>query len=63
MFYENKKFLTFAAFMIIFVIFTYQIVSLGMIFYQNSSAVNNEIQSLANEEGVVIRNDYLTADR
>ncbi|HHU18462.1 MAG: polysaccharide deacetylase family protein [Anaerovoracaceae bacterium] len=39
-------------------IFTYQIVSLGMIFYQNSSAVNNnEIQSLAkNEEGVVIRN-------
>jgi peptidoglycan/xylan/chitin deacetylase (PgdA/CDA1 family) len=57
-FTKTKKFLTFAAFMIIFVIFTYQIVSLGMIFYQNSSAVNNnEIQSLAkNEEGVVIRN-------
>lgn len=55
---KTKKFLTFAAFTIIFVIFTYQIVSLGMIFYQNSSAVNNnEIQSLAkNEEGVVIRN-------
>ena len=54
--FENKNF-DIAAFMIIFVIFT-QIVSLGMIFYQNSSAVNNnEIQSLAkNEEGVVIRN-------
>lgn len=55
---KTKKFLTFTAFAVIFIIFTYQIVTLGMIFYQNSSEVNNgDIQSLAaNEEGIVIRN-------
>lgn len=55
---KTKRFLTFTAFAVIFIIFTYQIVTLGMIIYQNSSEVNNgDIQSLAaNEEGIVIRN-------
>ena len=55
---KTSKFLIFVVFTTVFVIFAYQIVTLGMIFYQNHSAMKNkELQVLSpNEEGVVIRN-------
>ncbi|MDD2189526.1 MAG: polysaccharide deacetylase family protein [Eubacteriales bacterium] len=54
---KTSKFLIFIVFTTVFVIFTYQIVTLGMIVHENYSAMKNEgVQILApNEEGVVIR--------
>ncbi len=52
-----NKFIIFMVFTTIFVIFTYQIATLGMILHENYSAMKNEgVQILSpNEEGVVIR--------
>ncbi len=55
---KNSKLLIFVVFSVVFVLFIYQVVSLGAILLHNHSAMNEKgIESLtANEEGIVVRN-------
>lgn len=55
-FMKTSKLLTLVVFTAVFLIFVYQVVSLGTIVFKNHSVTEEGIQSLApNEEGIVIR--------